>query len=71
MAESREGLESRGWGLELLLCSGKFVLPLSFFGEGLGQVWVPKPWLWSEPFPAQTLHQARTKTTTGLEGEEH
>lgn len=27
LAELREGLESHGWDLELLLCSGKFVLP--------------------------------------------
>lgn len=46
-------------------------LALSLFGGGLGQVWAPKPRLWSQPFPAQTLHQARTKNTTGVEGQEY
>lgn len=80
MAELREVLESRGWefGVTALLwqlCSASLtgceVWLCHFLGGGSGQVWASKPWLWSEPCPAHTLHQARTKTTTGLEQEEH
>lgn len=68
MAELREVLESSGWEARVaaLLWQAHSAPLTVWLCHCLGKGWAPKPGLWS-----QTLHHARTKNTTELEGEEH